>query len=117
MPRTAAAKLVALVGMDPSDHEVQRRMLIPSFTVKRVNSPRPAIRRIVVERIEALLAGGRRAADLVPEFALPVPVPVPLPPTGSLLAGPPSGHSERLGPGDPLTERELMLRKELPGRP
>ncbi|MCZ4084449.1 DUF6059 family protein [Streptomyces antarcticus] len=98
-------------------------MLIPSFSMKRVNSPRPAIRRIVVERIEALLAGGRRAADLVPEFALPLPLPLPLrmpvpvPPTGPLLAGPPPGHSERLGPGDPLTERELMLRRELPGRP
>ncbi|MBT2439186.1 cytochrome P450 [Streptomyces sp. ISL-36] len=73
VPRMAAAKLVALVGMDPPEHDVQRRMLIPSFTVKRVNSLRPAIRRIVVERIEALLDGGRREADLVPEFALPVP--------------------------------------------
>ncbi|MFD9726624.1 cytochrome P450 [Streptomyces sp. NPDC059072] len=73
VPRMAAAKLVALVGMDPPEHDVQRRMLIPSFTVKRVNSLRPAIRRIVVERIEALTADGRRAADLVPEFALPVP--------------------------------------------
>ncbi|WP_405861118.1 cytochrome P450 [Streptomyces sp. NBC_00090] len=73
VPRMAAAKLVALVGMDPPEHDVQRRMLIPSFTVKRVNSLRPAIRRTVVERIEALLASGRREADLVPEFALPVP--------------------------------------------
>ncbi|MFC9294835.1 cytochrome P450 [Streptomyces sp. NPDC057011] len=73
VPRMAAAKLVALVGMDPPEHDVQRRMLIPSFTVKRVNSLRPAIRRIVVERIDALVAGGRREADLVPEFALPVP--------------------------------------------
>ncbi|MFJ8015725.1 cytochrome P450 [Streptomyces sp. NPDC096339] len=73
VPRMAAAKLVALVGMDPPEHDVQRRMLIPSFTVKRVNELRPAIRRIVVERIEALLADGRREADLVPEFALPVP--------------------------------------------
>lgn len=73
VPRMAAAKLVALVGMDPPEHDVQRRMLIPSFTVKRVNSLRPAIRRIVVDRIEGLLAGERRTADLVPEFALPVP--------------------------------------------
>lgn len=73
VPRMAAAKLIALVGMDPPEHDVQRRMLIPSFTVKRVNSLRPAIRRTVVGRIEALLAKGRREADLVPEFALPVP--------------------------------------------
>ncbi|MFD5322380.1 cytochrome P450 [Streptomyces sp. NPDC127092] len=73
VPRMAAAKLVALVGMDPPEHDVQRRMLIPSFTVKRVNALRPAIRKTVVERIDALVAGGRREADLVPEFALPVP--------------------------------------------
>ncbi|MGW4165214.1 cytochrome P450 [Streptomyces sp. NPDC004788] len=73
VPRMSAAKLVALVGMDPPEHGVQRRMLIPSFTVKRVNALRPAIRRTVSERVDALLAGGRREADLVPEFALPVP--------------------------------------------
>ncbi|MFD3536758.1 cytochrome P450 [Streptomyces sp. NPDC058664] len=73
VPRMAAAKLVALVGTDPPEHDVQRRMLIPSFTVRRVNSLRPAIRRTVVDRIEGLLASGRREADLVPEFALPVP--------------------------------------------
>lgn len=73
VPRTAAAKLTALVGMDPPEHDIQRRMLIPSFTVKRVNSLRPAIRRVVGEKIDALLADGRTTADLVPEFALPVP--------------------------------------------
>ncbi|MER5871120.1 DUF6059 family protein [Streptomyces sp. NPDC002044] len=45
------------------------------------------------------------------------PPPVPIPPTGPLPAGPPPGHPERLGPGDPLTELELMLRRELPGWP
>ncbi|MFI6967210.1 cytochrome P450 [Streptomyces sp. NPDC050255] len=73
VPRMAAAKLTALVGMDPPEHDIQRRMLIPSFTVKRVNSLRPAIRRVVGEKIDALLADGRTTADLVPEFALPVP--------------------------------------------
>ncbi|MFJ6216217.1 cytochrome P450 [Streptomyces sp. NPDC092296] len=73
VPRMAAAKLTALVGMDPPEHDIQRRMLIPSFTVKRVNTLRPAIRRIVTEKIDALLADGRRSADLVPAFALPVP--------------------------------------------
>ncbi|MFD7901531.1 cytochrome P450 [Kitasatospora sp. NPDC059722] len=73
VPRMAAAKLTALVGMDPPEHDVQRRMLIPSFTVKRVNGLRPAIRRIVGERIDAMLAKERPQADLVQEFALPVP--------------------------------------------
>ncbi|KUL24776.1 cytochrome P450 [Streptomyces regalis] len=72
VPRMAAAKLTALVGMDPPEHDIQRRMLIPSFTVKRVTGLRPSIRRIVDERIDVLLAEGA-PADLVTEFALPVP--------------------------------------------
>ncbi|MGW1749146.1 cytochrome P450 [Streptomyces sp. NPDC002092] len=72
VPRMAAAKLTALVGMDPPEHDIQRRMLIPSFTVKRVTGLRPSIRRIVDERIDALLAEDE-SADLVTQFALPVP--------------------------------------------
>ncbi len=74
VPRMAAARLTALVGMDPPEHDVQRRMLIGSFTVRRVNGLRPSIRRIVDERIDAVLAkSGSGPVDLVPEFALPVP--------------------------------------------
>ncbi|WP_030987438.1 cytochrome P450 [Streptomyces sp. NRRL WC-3744] len=74
VPRMAATKLTALVGMDPPEHDVQRRMLIGSFTVRRVNALRPSIRRIVDERIDAVLGkAGEQAVDLVPEFALPVP--------------------------------------------
>ncbi|WP_206318905.1 cytochrome P450 [Actinacidiphila epipremni] len=72
VPRMAATKLTALVGMDPPEHDVLRRMLIGSFTVKRVNDLRPAILRIVTERIDAVLAAGP-GVDLVPAFALPVP--------------------------------------------
>ncbi|WP_316777879.1 cytochrome P450 [Streptomyces sasae] len=72
VPRMAAARLTALVGMDPPEHDVQRRMLIGNFTVRRVTALRPSIRRIVDERIDALLAKGE-GADLIPEFALPVP--------------------------------------------
>jgi pentalenic acid synthase len=74
VPRMAAARLTALVGMDPPEHDVQRRMLIGSFTVRRVNGLRPVIRRIVDERLDAVLAKPEaRPVDLVPEFALPVP--------------------------------------------
>ncbi|WP_214103116.1 cytochrome P450 [Acrocarpospora catenulata] len=72
VPRMAASKLVALVGMDPPEHDVQRRMLAPAFTVNGIKALRPVIKRIVTERIDALLAKGPEA-DLVPEFALPVP--------------------------------------------
>lgn len=73
VPRMAAAKLTALVGMDNPEHDQQRRLLISHFTVRRTAGLVPSIERIVTERIDALLAGGRRTADLVPEFALPVP--------------------------------------------
>ncbi|WP_066363861.1 cytochrome P450 [Herbidospora mongoliensis] len=72
VPRMAAAKLTALVGMDPPEHDVQRRMLAPSFTVNGLKALRPVILRIVTERIDALVDKGP-GADLVPEFALAVP--------------------------------------------
>ncbi|ABW12872.1 cytochrome P450 [Parafrankia sp. EAN1pec] len=74
VPRMAAAKLVALVGMDPPEHDIQRRMLIGSFTVRRANALRPDIERIVGGRVDALLAHEPgEVVDLVPEFALPIP--------------------------------------------
>ncbi|SDI17841.1 cytochrome P450 monooxygenase [Sinosporangium album] len=60
------------VGLDSPEHDRFRKALIPEFTVRRVREMRPAIERIVEERIDALLAGGR-TADLVADFALPVP--------------------------------------------
>ncbi|MCM3924596.1 cytochrome P450 [Frankia sp. AiPs1] len=74
VPRMTAAKLVALVGMDPPQHDIQRRMLIGSFTVRRANALRPDIERIVAARVDALLAHGPgEVVDLVTSFALPVP--------------------------------------------
>ncbi|GIJ22931.1 cytochrome P450 [Micromonospora lutea] len=61
-----------LIGVDPPEHTRQRAMLIPSFSVRRMNALRPAIQDIVDQRIDAMLAAGA-PADLVAEFALPVP--------------------------------------------
>jgi pentalenic acid synthase len=47
-------------------------MLVPDFTLKRATALRPAIQRIVDERVDALLAQGP-PAELVSAFALPVP--------------------------------------------
>ncbi|MBB5928493.1 cytochrome P450 [Streptomyces echinatus] len=63
---------IALLGMDDPEHHRQRRMLIPSFTVKRAAALRPWIQRIVDGLLDAMTEQGP-PADLVSAFALPVP--------------------------------------------
>ncbi|MGW7237968.1 cytochrome P450 [Streptomyces sp. NPDC054804] len=73
--RFAAARerrKVALLGLDDPEHQTQRRMLIPDFTLKRATGMRPAIQRIVDELLDRMIAQGP-PADLVSAFALPVP--------------------------------------------
>ncbi len=60
------------IDQDPPEHDVLRRMLIPEFSVRRINQLRPRIQRITDERIDAMLAAGP-PVDLVSEFGLPVP--------------------------------------------
>ncbi|MER6166957.1 cytochrome P450 [Streptomyces violaceorubidus] len=62
----------ALLGVDDPEHRAQRRMVLPEFTLKRAAALRPRIRRIVDERLDAMIAQGP-PADLVTAFALPVP--------------------------------------------
>ncbi|MEU5401319.1 cytochrome P450 [Streptomyces sp. NPDC005963] len=72
-PRFEAARKVRnFIGMDPPEHTVQRRMLLSTFTVKKVQALRPGIERLVNELIDGLEAKGP-VADLVADFALPVP--------------------------------------------
>ncbi|MFH8681985.1 cytochrome P450 [Streptomyces lydicus] len=61
-----------LIGVDDPEHNTQRRMLIPSFSTKRVAALRPEIQRIVDELLDRMLAQGP-PAELVSAFALPVP--------------------------------------------
>ncbi|MBL1104016.1 cytochrome P450 [Streptomyces sp. 5-8] len=63
---------IALLGMDDPEHHRQRRMLIPSFTVKRAAALRPWIQRIVDGLLDAMTEQGP-PVDLVSAFALPVP--------------------------------------------
>ncbi|MBA9049831.1 cytochrome P450 [Streptomyces griseofuscus] len=63
---------VALLGQDDPEHQRQRRMMIPSFTLKRAGGLRPAIQRIVDGLLDTMIEQGP-PADLVPAFALPVP--------------------------------------------
>ncbi|MFJ5631300.1 cytochrome P450 [Streptomyces goshikiensis] len=62
----------ALLGVDDPQHNTQRRMLIPSFTLKRTAALRPRIQETVDRLIDAMVARGPRA-ELVSSFALPVP--------------------------------------------
>ncbi|MFC8343039.1 cytochrome P450 [Streptomyces sp. NPDC057280] len=63
---------VALLGVDDPEHHAQRRMMVPSFTLRRAAELRPQIQRIVDERLDAMVAQGP-PAELVSAFALPVP--------------------------------------------
>jgi pentalenic acid synthase len=72
-PRFQSARKVRnFIGMDPPEHTVQRRMLLSSFTVKKVAALRPHIQSLVDELLDGIIARGP-VRDLVPEFALPVP--------------------------------------------
>lgn len=62
----------ALLGWDDPEHNVQRRMLIPSFSLKRTDGMRPRIQATVDRLLDAMEAAGP-PAELVSAFALPVP--------------------------------------------
>ncbi|MFI0163191.1 cytochrome P450 [Streptomyces sp. NPDC017095] len=70
--QASLSRKVALLGLDDPEHQRQRRMLIPAFTVKRAAALRPWIQRIVDELLDTMIARGP-VADLVTAFALPLP--------------------------------------------
>ncbi|RSN72066.1 cytochrome P450 [Actinomadura sp. WAC 06369] len=67
--------VTALVGVDGPVHNARRKMMIPSFTMKRINALRPEIQEIVDRRLDHMLENGA-PADLIPAFAAPVPAKV-----------------------------------------
>ncbi|MFG3280902.1 cytochrome P450 [Streptomyces sp. NPDC048111] len=67
-----ARRRTALLGVDDPVHATQRRMLIPSFTLKRTASLRPRIQETVDGLLDRMIAQGP-PVDLVEAFALPVP--------------------------------------------
>ncbi|MFG2793313.1 cytochrome P450 [Streptomyces sp. NPDC048419] len=72
--RFAAVKerRLALLGVDDPKHRVQRRMMVPSFTLRRAVELRPQIQQIVDKLLDTMIAQGP-PAELVSAFALPVP--------------------------------------------
>ncbi|MEU3226856.1 cytochrome P450 [Streptomyces sp. NPDC006976] len=69
---TLAQRRVELIGVDDPEHNAQRRMLIPSFTVRRAAALRPRIQETVDRLLDAMAEQGP-PAELVNAFALPVP--------------------------------------------
>jgi cytochrome P450 len=62
----------SFIMMDDPEHARRRRMVTSAFTIKRVEAIRPSTQRIVDDLIDKML-DGRKPADLVEAFALPVP--------------------------------------------
>lgn len=61
-----------LIEMDSPEHERNRRMLMPAFTVRAVQKLRPEIQRAVDACIDEMLAGPK-PVDLMQALAIPVP--------------------------------------------
>jgi cytochrome P450 len=79
----------SLLRMDPPEHRVHRKMLVPEFSPGRSESYLPDIRAAADQAIDDLLSGPH-PADLVKGFALPVPSLV----ICSLLGVPYADHEE-----------------------
>ncbi|WP_433259936.1 cytochrome P450 [Actinosynnema sp. CS-041913] len=62
----------SLIGLDPPEHSIPRKLLTTEFTARRIQALRPRIQRHVDSRIDELLAGPR-PADLVAALCMPVP--------------------------------------------
>ncbi|MEV6926525.1 cytochrome P450 [Dactylosporangium sp. NPDC051485] len=62
----------SLIGLDQPEHGPRRRMLIPEFTVRRIQALRPHIQHTVDGLIDDMLAGPK-PADLATVLSTPVP--------------------------------------------
>lgn len=63
--------VTALSGVDDPVHIARRKMLIPSFTNRRINALRPKVQKIVDQQLHNMLQNGA-PTDLIPAFASPV---------------------------------------------
>ncbi|MEV0375370.1 cytochrome P450 [Streptomyces sp. NPDC050636] len=61
-----------LLGVDGPEHVSQRRMLVPSFSAKRIDALRPQIQLFVDDLLDGIQEAGP-PADLVSAFAAPLP--------------------------------------------
>jgi cytochrome P450 len=72
IPPGTQTQTFSFINMDDPQHARLRRMVTAQFAIKRIETLRPAVRKIVDDLIDRLLAGPR-PVDLVEAFALPVP--------------------------------------------
>ncbi|MFZ3492604.1 cytochrome P450 [Streptomyces sp. 5.8] len=71
--RQLATAQPSFIRMDDPEHSRLRRMVAKDFLTRRIQELRPAIADVVEAAARAMTADGRRTADLVADFALPVP--------------------------------------------
>ncbi|MGP3953884.1 cytochrome P450 [Streptomyces sp. 7N604] len=64
--------LESFIRMDPPEHGRHRRMLVPEFRVKQVESMRQGVQETVDQLLDEMIAAGS-PADFVAAFALPLP--------------------------------------------
>ncbi len=82
----------AFAQMDPPEHTVERKLLTPEFSAKRVEEMRPKVQAIADRLIDRMMAAGD-AADLVRDYAAPLPCQV----ICTLLGVPESDHAALQG--------------------
>jgi cytochrome P450 len=70
--KVARGNYRSFITMDPPEHTAHRRMLTGEFAVRRMESYRPRIQRIVDGLIDNMIARGG-PVDLVSDLALPIP--------------------------------------------
>lgn len=79
-----------MIGLDPPDHARLRRLVVRSFSAKRIEALRPRVRQIADDLLDAL--AGQETTDIVTTYAFPLPVQV----ISELLGIPPDVHEHLL---------------------
>ncbi|WP_435859019.1 cytochrome P450 family protein [Streptomyces varsoviensis] len=65
-----------MLNTDPPDHTRLRKLVVRTFTPRRVAAMEPRVQRLTDELLDAMLAGGARGADLVDALSFPLPMSV-----------------------------------------
>ena len=72
IPPGTENQTLSFINKDDPEHAQLRRMVTAQFAIKKVETLRPAVQRIVDDLLDEMLAGPK-PVDLVEAFALPVP--------------------------------------------
>ncbi|NUU25718.1 MAG: cytochrome P450 [Streptomycetaceae bacterium] len=71
--RGIIAKVNMLIGQDAPEHTRYRKLLVPTFTLRRIAELRPAVQRTADRLLDDILARGPQGGvDLFADYALPV---------------------------------------------